>query len=109
MSTRPQEAPGTWTGKLKAFFARYGRTGLVVYFAVSTLSLSSIYSAVYFGVDVHSLLKRVGWEDNKWLNSAGTFAVAYAIHKALLPVRLVVTAGLTRFLVRRNIFGLKSK
>jgi hypothetical protein len=50
---------------------------------------------MYAGVDVASLLARVGLEVNSTSESVGTFAIAYAAHKALSPVRFPPTVALT--------------
>jgi hypothetical protein len=47
------------------------------------------------GLDVASLLARVGLEVNSTSESVGTFAIAYAAHKALSPVRFPPTVALT--------------
>lgn len=47
------------------------------------------------GVDVASLLSKLGLEVNQTSEKVGTFALAYAAHKALSPVRFPPTVALT--------------
>lgn len=87
--------------RLKAFFRQYGKLGFAVYMSVSAVTLGSIYLALSSGIDIPSLLVRLGVPEREWMKSAGTFAVAYAIYKVLLPLRLFVVAGLTRSIAKR--------
>lgn len=47
------------------------------------------------GVDVAALLAKVGLQVNDTSEKVGTFAIAYAAHKALSPVRFPPTVALT--------------
>ncbi len=47
------------------------------------------------GVDVASLLAKVGLTVNDTSEKVGTFAIAYAAHKALSPIRFPPTVALT--------------
>jgi hypothetical protein len=47
------------------------------------------------GVDVAALLSRVGLTVSDTSEKVGTFAIAYAAHKALSPVRFPPTVALT--------------
>jgi len=47
------------------------------------------------GVDVSALLSKVGIQVNSTNERVGTFAIAYAAHKALSPVRFPPTVALT--------------
>lgn len=47
------------------------------------------------GVDVSALLNKVGIQVNTTSERVGTFAIAYAAHKALSPVRFPPTVALT--------------
>lgn len=47
------------------------------------------------GVDVAGLLGRVGLQVTDTSEKVGTFAIAYAAHKALSPVRFPPTVALT--------------
>lgn len=51
-----------------------------------------------------SLLERMGWGDSALASKAGagagTFVIAYAIHKVFAPVRISITLGATPLIVR---------
>lgn len=47
------------------------------------------------GVDVAALLAKIGLQPNDTSETVGTFAIAYAAHKALSPVRFPPTVALT--------------
>lgn len=52
------------------------------------------------GVDVAGLLARVGLSVTDTSEKVGTFAIAYAAHKALSPVRFPPTVALTPVVAR---------
>ncbi len=95
------EPKPTISQRTRAFFREYGKVGLGVYMCISTVSLATIYSAVRLGVDVPALLERVGVARGRLWDTAGTFALAYGVHKLFLPVRLLLTVSLTRAIHRR--------
>lgn len=47
------------------------------------------------GIDVPALLQRLGLKPSDTSEKVGTFAIAYAAHKALSPVRFPPTVALT--------------
>lgn len=49
----------------------------------------------FAGVDISSLLGQFGLSVNDTSETVGTFALAYAAHKALSPVRFPPTVALT--------------
>ncbi|GAV85238.1 DUF1279 domain-containing protein [Cephalotus follicularis] len=49
----------------------------------------------YGGIDVQSLLQKVGISTNEAGEKVGTFALAYAAHKAASPIRFPPTVALT--------------
>ncbi len=55
----------------------------------------SLDSHAHTGVDMGALLARIGLQVNDTSEKVGTFAVAYAAHKALSPVRFPPTVALT--------------
>jgi hypothetical protein len=59
------------------------------------VSFAACYAAVSAGVDVRALLARVGLQASDASEKVGTFAIAYAAHKALSPVRFPPTVALT--------------
>ncbi len=52
------------------------------------------------GVDVGSLLSKIGLQVTDTSEKVGTFAIAYAAHKALSPVRFPPTVALTPLVAR---------
>ncbi|KAL4441834.1 hypothetical protein ABPG77_003750 [Micractinium sp. CCAP 211/92] len=79
----------------KQLLARYGSAYLLTSISFAAVSFAACYFAVDAGVDVASLLSRVGIQVNSTSESVGTFAIAYAAHKALSPVRFPPTVALT--------------
>lgn len=98
------QSPRTMGERLKTFFRQYGKLGLGIYLGVSLFSFSSIYLALRTGVDVKSFLQQFGLESKVWDN-AGMVAIAYAIHKILMPLRIFISIGLTTLVAKKTRFG----
>jgi Flp pilus assembly protein TadG len=64
------------------------------------VSFAACYAMVTAGVDVAALLARVGLQATDTSEKVGTFAIAYAAHKALSPVRFPPTVALTPVVAR---------
>ncbi|KAG5899297.1 hypothetical protein JTB14_029251 [Gonioctena quinquepunctata] len=100
------DSPRTLTRaeKLKKAVKEYGSTVIVFHVGISLMSLGTCYLLVSSGMDITVVFKAVGLED--WASrsqiaaSAGTFAVAYAVHKVFAPVRITITLGSVPFIVR---------
>nr|XP_023017746.1 protein FAM210B, mitochondrial-like [Leptinotarsa decemlineata] len=94
----------TLAEKLKKAVKEYGSTVIVFHVGISLLSLGTCYLLVSAGLDVAAIFKAVGLEDwtsnNQLAASAGTFAVAYAVHKVFAPARIAITLGSVPFIVR---------
>ncbi|KAL1513892.1 hypothetical protein ABEB36_003232 [Hypothenemus hampei] len=91
--------------KLKKAIAEYGTTVIVFHISISLISLGTCYLLVSSGLDVPALLTTLNlkdWakENSLILSNAGTFALAYAIHKVFAPVRIAITLGSVPFIVR---------
>lgn len=91
--------------KLKKAVAEYGTTVIVFHIGISLISLGSCYLLVSTGLDVQKLLVTLKLDDwakgnTMLVSNAGTFAVAYAIHKVFAPVRMGITLGSVPFIVR---------
>ena len=77
-----------------------------MYYPVALIILSLGYMGyasrvgVPTGVDVSSLLSKVGINVNGTSEKVGTAAIAYAAHKALSPVRFPPTVALTPVVAR---------
>lgn len=80
----------------KSLLAKYGVAYLATSIPLALLSFILCYALVDNGVDVTSLLSKVGINnvgDNG--DKVGTFAIAYAAHKAASPIRFPPTVLLT--------------
>lgn len=97
--------PLTAAQKLKKAVAEYGTTVIVFHIGISLISLGSCYLLVSTGLDVQQLLVTLKLEEwakgnTMLVSNAGTFAVAYAIHKVFAPVRMGITLGSVPFIVK---------
>lgn len=60
----------------------------------------------YSGIDIMAVLEYIGWStENSAISSnvtsgAGTFVVAYSIHKVFAPLRIGITLASAPFIVR---------
>lgn len=101
----PKNIKLTSAQKLKKAVTEYGATVIVFHIGISLISLGTSYLLVSTGLDVEQLLIDLNLEDwfkgnTMLVSNAGTFAVAYAIHKLLLPVRITITLGSVPFIVK---------
>jgi len=74
---------------------------------LAIISFSLCYVLVSQGVDVAELLEKIGIKVDSTGESAGTIAIAYAIHKASSPIRFPPTVALTP--VVANLLGKEIK
>jgi hypothetical protein len=80
----------------KSLLKKYGIAYLATSIPLAMVSFGLCYLLVDNGVDVASLLQRVGINENAdAAEKAGTFAIAYAAHKAASPIRFPPTVLLT--------------
>ncbi|CAG9461945.1 unnamed protein product [Pedinophyceae sp. YPF-701] len=79
----------------KELLKRYGGAYLLTSISLSIISIVTFYLAIDNGVDVAALLAKVGIEVTQGTERAGTFALAYAAHKAASPIRFPPTVALT--------------
>merc|ERR1719478_1438467 len=82
---------------------KYGGAYLLTSTSLALVSFGLCYALVSNGVDVASLLSRFGIEVTGTSETLGITGLAYAIHKALSPVRFPPTVALTPW-VAANIF-----
>ena len=80
---------------LKSSEKKYGSAYLVTSISLSIVSISLCYALISAGVDVPGLLDRVGLTVTSTSEKFGTFALAYAAHKAMSPIRFPPTVALT--------------
>ncbi|CAG9769037.1 unnamed protein product [Ceutorhynchus assimilis] len=91
--------------KLKKAVTEYGTTVIVFHVGISLMSLGTSYALVSTGLDVEQLLTTLKLQEyvkgnTMLVSNAGTFAVAYAIHKVFAPVRITITLGSVPFIVK---------
>jgi hypothetical protein len=74
---------------------KYGIAYLATSVTFAVISYTLCYLLVSNGVDVASLLEKIGIKANEVASNAGTAGIAYAIHKAASPIRFPPTVALT--------------
>lgn len=79
----------------KSLLKKYGIAYLATSIPLAIISFAICYILVDNGVDVSSLLANIGIETSDAADKAGTFAIAYAAHKAASPIRFPPTVVLT--------------
>ncbi|VFQ94126.1 unnamed protein product [Cuscuta campestris] len=79
----------------KELLAKYGGAYLATSITLSLISFGLCYALITAGVDVQTLLHKVGISTNETGEKVGTFALAYAAHKAASPIRFPPTVALT--------------
>lgn len=102
----------THVERLKRVVQNYGTTAVVLHIVYSLTSLGMFYCLIYFGVDIPSYidLNRFGDTAAKVMAGSGTFAVAYALHKMIMPARIGLTIVTTPYVVSKlRRFGIIKK
>lgn len=79
----------------KELLAKYGGAYLATSITLSLISFTLCYALISAGVDVPALLQNIGISTNETGEKVGTFALAYAAHKAASPIRFPPTVALT--------------
>lgn len=79
----------------KSLLAKYGVAYLATSIPLAIVSFAICYGLVDNGVDVAGLLTKVGITVGDTEEKVGTFAIAYAAHKAASPIRFPPTVLLT--------------
>lgn len=87
------------TESAKSLLKKYGIAYLATSIPLAAVSFGICYVLVDNGVDVAGLLSKVGIEGSNQ-EAAGTFAIAYAAHKAASPLRFPPTVALTPFVAK---------
>ncbi|WOL11218.1 hypothetical protein Cni_G19980 [Canna indica] len=83
------------TDQAKELLAKYGGAYLATSITLSLISFSLCYLLVSAGIDVQALLNKIGIATDATGGKVGTFALAYAAHKAASPIRFPPTVALT--------------
>jgi hypothetical protein len=79
----------------KSLLAKYGVAYLATSIPLAIVSFAICFFLVDNGVDVAGLLNKVGIQSGNTEEKVGTFAIAYAAHKAASPIRFPPTVLLT--------------
>ncbi|MED6211955.1 hypothetical protein PIB30_078512 [Stylosanthes scabra] len=79
----------------KELLAKYGGAYLATSITLSLISFALCYALISAGIDVQFLLQKVGISADETGEKVGTFALAYAAHKAASPIRFPPTVALT--------------
>jgi hypothetical protein len=79
----------------KELLKKYGSAYLITSISFALVSFAACYALVASGVDVGAVLAKFGLTVTDTSEKVGTFALAYAAHKALSPVRFPPTVALT--------------
>jgi len=83
------------TIKPKDLLKKYGVAYLLTSISLALLTFAASFFLVSRGVDVVSLLQKIGIKATAATANAGTVGIAYAIHKAASPIRFPPTVVLT--------------
>ena len=81
--------------KPQDLLAKYGIAYLATSITLAIISYAICYALVSNGIDVSALLEKVGIQSSAVAANTGTFAIAYAVHKAASPIRFPPTVALT--------------
>ncbi|GLC43735.1 hypothetical protein PLESTB_000902800 [Pleodorina starrii] len=95
LTSKDGEGKLSSTEQAKRLLTQYGSAYLITSISFAIVSFAACYFAVDAGVDVAALLSKVGIQVSDTSEKVGTFALAYAAHKALSPVRFPPTVALT--------------
>ncbi|KAJ3675127.1 hypothetical protein LUZ60_004169 [Juncus effusus] len=95
------------TDQAKELLAKFGWAYLATSIFLSIISFSLCYLLVSAGIDVQSFLNKIGFATDETGGKVGTFALAYAAHKAASPIRFPPTVVLTPIVA--NWFGKKTE
>jgi uncharacterized membrane protein len=81
--------------KPQYLFKQYGAAYLITSITLAIISYAVCYLSISKGVDVVTLLSRIGIKSSVAATNTGTAAIAYAVHKAASPIRFPPTVVLT--------------
>lgn len=99
--------------RLKNLIKVYGPTAVVLHIALSLTFLGITYLVVLYGIDIPALLVKydaVSEDYMRIIANGGSFGLAYALYKSMMPLRVLVTIGLTPIVARRlQAFGILKK
>nr|AAH96895.1 Zgc:112435 [Danio rerio] len=90
--------------QLRQVFQQYGAVGVSFHICISLISLGIFYLAVSSGLDVASLLCKLGFSEavvqSRLAAGTSVFVLAYAVHKLFAPLRISITLVCVPLIVR---------
>ena len=87
----------------KTWLKQYGTVGVVTHGTLSIVSLTLIYTGIKSGVDIVSLIEKIGLFENIPVpKTTGDFILAYGMYKILSPIRWPLTIALTPIVFKWN-------
>lgn len=90
--------------RLKSLVVNYGPTAVVLHIALSLTFLGITYLVVINGFDATAFLESYNFVTDSYLTilaNGGEFGLAYAIYKAMMPFRALITLSLTPKVAQR--------
>lgn len=96
----------------KEFYSLYGPLFLVCHIGISLISLALFTVLVYYAVDITSyiptaIVMKLGEKGALLTGEGSKFIAAYAAYKAIFPLRVIASAGLTKYLAPKVKWGRK--
>lgn len=90
----------------KEFYSLYGPLFLVCHIGIALINLGFFSAIVYLAIDItpyipNFVINSMGEQMASVTASGGKFVLAYALHKTTLPLRLLASLGLTKYLAPR--------
>jgi hypothetical protein len=95
-------APVSTQEKLRTLLKNNGKQAMYIHLGLSAISLTSFTTAFYAGVDTTALLDWLYIDASSFPPSVGTFALAYACHKASIVVRAPISVAVISAYVAKN-------
>lgn len=99
--------------RIKNLVKAYGPVAVVLHIVLSLTFLGVTYLVILYGFDMPALLIKLGAFSEDYMRiiaNGGTFGLAYALYKSMMPLRALVTIALTPIVSRRlQVLGLIKK
>lgn len=108
----PVETPKAESGteKVTRFVKEYGVVGLLLHVALTLIFQGIVFAILKMGwIDITPLLRLLGQQDSSFWKNAGAYAIAVALSKILLPIRLVFTLAVLSFLAKKGLLKKKQE
>lgn len=104
LQTRPQitELKQSYREALLKAIKTYGIIGFILHYTMAIIFQIIFYSIVKFGLDAGGILELIGIGSDKFWGRAGPYAIAFAINKAILPLRICLSIAALSALSKRG-------